>query len=154
MSKKKDIIAQLDALLRNELTAVNQYFLHARMLKNWGFAKCADHEYSESIEEMNHADWIIERILLLGGSPDPQKMEKIVIGKDVPAIYEADLALEKKAHADLVAAIRVCDEAHDYVSRELVQKILDVTEEHVDYLETQLELIEKVGLQNYLTTQI
>lgn len=154
MSKKKDVIAQMDALLRNELTAVNQYFLHARMLKNWGFLKCADHEYKESIEEMNHADWLIERILFLGGAPDPQKMEKIVIGKDIPSIYAADLALEKSAYADLIAAVRVCDEAHDYVSRELVQKILDATEEHVDYLETQLELIEKVGLQNYLTTQI
>ena len=102
MKGNQDIILQLGVLLRNELTAINQYFLHARMLKNWGFMKLADHEYKESIEEMKHADFLIERILMLEGTPDPQKMSKIVIGRDVPQILASDLALERGAHADLV----------------------------------------------------
>ncbi len=154
MKGNQDIILQLGVLLRNELTAINQYFLHARMLKNWGFMKLADHEYKESIEEMKHADFLIERILMLEGTPDPQKMSKIVIGKDVPQILASDLALERGAHADLVAAVTLCDEARDYVSKEIVQRILDDTEEHIDHLETQLDLLEKVGLQNYLALQI
>ncbi len=154
MQGNRDVLVQLDVLLCNELTAINQYFLHARMLKNWGFIKLGDHEYKESIEEMKHADLLIERILMLNGNPDPQKMSKIVIGKDVPKILASDLALEKAAHTDLVHAVTLCDTAHDYVTKEIVQTLLDDTEEHIDYLETQLELLEKVGLQNYLMMQV
>ncbi|MCB1931144.1 MAG: bacterioferritin [Candidatus Accumulibacter sp.] len=153
MKGDKTVIQLLNKQLANELAAINQYFLHARMYKNWGFNALGKHEYEESIEEMQHADKIIERLLFLEGMP---KMEvpKLLIGQNVPECLSGDLELERGAHADLVAGVAHCESVKDYVSRDLLQEILNDTEEHVDYLETQLELIDKVGVQNYLQTQM
>lgn len=148
------VIKHLNIVLTNELTAINQYFLHSRMLKNWGLMKAADHEYKESIEEMQHADVIIERILFLEGLPNLQELHKLLIGENVKEIIECDLKIEHKAIPDLRAAIEYCETVRDYVSRDLFRKILENEEEHVDWLEAQLELIEMVGLQNYTQTQI
>ncbi len=147
------VIEYLNKVLKNELTAINQYFLHSRMLNDWGFEKLGKKEYEESVDEMNHADKLIERILFLEGLPNLQDLGKLRIGEDVPEILKCDLELENDAIPDLREAITYCHSIEDYVSKELFDHILESEEEHVDWLETQLGLIEKVGVQNYLQTQ-
>ncbi|MEX0730531.1 MAG: bacterioferritin [Aquisalimonadaceae bacterium] len=148
------IIEFLNKVLYNELTAINQYFLHARMLKNWGLIKLGEKEYEESIGEMKHADNLIERILFLEGLPNLQDLGKLMIGEDVREVLECDLKLEHKAIPELRDAVQYAESVRDYVSRDLFEDILTEEEEHVDYLETQLELLGRVGLENYQQSQM
>ncbi|HEX5664364.1 MAG TPA: bacterioferritin [Xanthomonadaceae bacterium] len=144
----------LNKALYNELTAINQYFLHAKMLKNWGLKELAEHEYKESIDEMKHADKLAERILFLDGLPNFQALGKLRIGEGPRELLECDLALELEAVPDLKAAIAYCEGVGDYVSRELFADILESEEEHIDWIETQLGLIARLGEQNYLQTKL
>ena len=154
MKGSKDVITHLNAILKNELTAINQYFLHGRMLKNWGLNRLAKKEYEESIGEMKHADMIIERVLMLDGLPNLQDLGRIGIGQTVPEILTSDLAAETNNQAALKAAIQVCESERDFISREMLTEILDETEEHIDWLETQLALIERIGLAAYQQEQM
>ena len=153
MKGDKKVIGHLNTILRNELTAINQYFLHSRMLRDWGVARLADKEHDESIDEMKHADDLIQRILFLEGLPNLQDLDKLMIGENVQEILACDLKLEEKAIPDLRTAIQHCESVGDYVSRELLEDILESEEEHVDWLETQHSLIEKMGVENYIQLQ-
>ena len=154
MQGDPQVIGHLQAQLKNELTAINQYFLHFRMLKHWGFDRLAKKEYDESIGEMKHADWLMDRIFMLDGLPNLQDLGKLQVGEDVPEILACDLRAEQGAQATIKAGMAHCETVHDYVSRDLLQKILNDTEEHIDFLETQIDLIDKLGLPNYLQSQM
>lgn len=149
MLRDPKVIEHLNTQLTNELTAINQYFLHARILRHWGVTKLGKHEYEESIEEMRHADELIERILFLDGLPNVQRLNKIHVGETVEEILKSDLALEEKATADLREGIAYCESVRDYVSRDLLQKILGNEEEHVDFIDRQFDLIKKIGIELY-----
>ena len=154
MKGDANIIRLLNAQLTNELTAINQYFLHARMYQHWGLEKLGKKEYDESIGEMKHADRLVNRILMLDGLPNLQALNKVMVGEDTPEMLQCDLTLEQAAHKTVKDGIAACETAGDYISRELFKDILDDTEEHIEWLETQIELINKVGLQNYLQSQM
>ena len=154
MKGDSQVIKFLNAQLTNELTAINQYFLHARMLNHWGFEKLGKHEYEESIGEMKHADMLIKRIFMLDGLPNLQDLHKLLIGENVPELLACDLKVEQGAQATVKESIAHCESVRDFVSRDLFQTILDDTEEHIDYLETKLGLIDQVGVQNYLQSQL
>ena len=150
MQGSAKIIGCLNDVLKNELTAINQYFLHSRMLKNWGISGLAKHEYEESVDEMRHADALIERILFLEGLPNLQDLGKLMVGESAQEILECDLRLEHAAIPAVRQAIGACEAETDYITRELLEDILEGEEEHVDWLETQLGLIDKMGLENFI----
>ncbi len=154
MQGDPQVLSALNAQLKMELTAVNQYFLHFRMLKHWGYARLAKHEYDESIEEMKHADQLIERILMLDGLPNLQDLGKLLVAENAIETLDCDLQLERASQVHLKEAIAHCESVRDYVSREIFEHILDDTEEHIDYLETQIALVPQVGEHNWLQTQI
>ncbi|GBQ09532.1 bacterioferritin [Swaminathania salitolerans] len=151
MLKDPKVVEHLNIQLTNELTAINQYFLHARTLNHWGVTKLGKKEYDESIEEMRHADWLIERILYLGGLPNVQRLNQILVGESVEEILTCDLKLEEKALADLREGIAYCESVRDYVSRDLLIRILADEEEHEDFIDRQFDLIKQVGIQRYIT---
>ncbi|HAE25782.1 MULTISPECIES: bacterioferritin [Hyphomonas] len=153
MKGDKKVIDYLNKALKNELTAINQYFLHARMLQDWGVSKLGEKEYKESIEEMEHADWLVQRVLFLGGLPNLQDLGKLHIGESVQEILECDLKLENAAIPLLREAVAYSESVQDYVSRDLFGKILHNEEEHVDYIETQFDLIERIGIERYTMLQ-
>ncbi|HVY13760.1 MAG TPA: bacterioferritin [Rhodopila sp.] len=150
MLRDPKVVEYLNTVLTNELTAINQYFLHARTLKHWGVTLLGKKEYSESIEEMHHADWLIERILFLDGLPNVQRMNQVLVGQTVEEMLRCDYKLEEKAMVDLRDGIAYCESIRDYVSRDLMRKILDDEEEHVDFLERQFDLIKLVGIERYI----
>jgi bacterioferritin len=148
-----DVIEALNRVLYNELIAINQYFLHSRMLKDWGIDRLGDYEYRESIDEMKHADALVERILFLDGLPNLQNLGKLLIGEDVQEILKCDLQLEQNALPALRDGIALAERESDYISRELMKSILDSEEEHIDFLEAQFNLIERMGIENYVQLQ-
>ena len=154
MKGDTEVLKQLNLILKNELTAINQYFLHSRMLKDWGYNRLASKVYEESIGEMKHADMLIERILMLDGLPNLQDLGKLHIGENVPEVMGSDLASEVANQGCVKTAIGVCEDKRDYVSREILENILDDTEEHIDWIETQQNLIEQTTLENYLQEQM
>lgn len=154
MKGDKKVIQHLNIILGYELVAINQYFLHARMLQDWGLEKMGEREYHESIDVMKHADKLVKRILFLEGLPNLQDLGKLLIGEDVQEILQSDLKLEMKTLPDLRTAIAYCETAGDYGSREVLENILESQEEHVDWLETQLSLVDQVGIQNFLQSQV
>src|SRR5262249_20140874 len=149
MKGDKKVIEHLNKVLTNELTSINQYFLHSRMVENWSLKRLEEHEHEESIDEMKHADKLIERVLFLEGLPNLQNLNKLLIGESVEEALKCDLKLEMHAHPMLKAAIDCCEESGDYISRELFEDILESEEDHIDWIETQLDLITKIGIQNY-----
>lgn len=154
MQASTGIVTRLNRILLNELTAVNQYFLHSRMVQNWGYDILAKREYEESLDEMRHADLLMQRILMLEGLPNLQDLGRLRIGENVPEILNCDLDMEMEGRRDLIDSINHCEEVQDYVTRELCQKILTSEEEHIDWLEMQLQLIEDIGEVNYLHSQM
>lgn len=152
--RSPEIIVHLNKILKQELTAINQYFLHAKMYEDWGLTKLAAHERSESVDEMKHADALMERVLFLGGLPNLQDLGKLYVGQDVQEMLACDLRLEMEAVPNLREAIEYCETCNDYVSRELFESILESEESHIDWLETNIELIERVGIKNYTQSQM